>query len=258
MRRWQEALEIWRRQRVFFASDVLGSEGFYPNLPLMKSAHFCLLILTIWLALQQSYSKARHYFSGIDQTRADLVRLGEEIHRQKLIAAAALYERDLIQQEAAVVVRKNPTSADDYPARRLASVLTAGAIDPILVDTAASLFKEGKASFVKGEYSTSARRLESLIKAYPLSPYSLESYFLVAESHFQAKDYEKCVIYVEDMVRLFPESELTGYSMLRAASIYRERERLDDAAEIYRTVIGGFTQPELRKQAATLLKEIEL
>lgn len=224
----------------------------------MKSVHFCLLILTIWLALQQSYSKARHYFSGIDQTRAEVARLSDEIHRQKLVAAAALYERDLIQQEAAVAVRKNPLSTDDYPTRRLASVLTAGAIDPLLVDTAAGLFKEGKSSFIDGDYKSSAKRLESLIKTYPLSPYTLESYFLVAESYFQAKDHEKCVAYVEDMVRLFPESELTGYSMLRAASIYRDRERLDDAAELYRTVLGGFTQPELRKQAGTLLKEIEL
>ncbi len=60
------------------------------------------------------------------------------------------------------------------------------------------------------------------------------------------------------MIRLYPESELTGFALLRLAKIYEGRDRIEDAADIYRSVVSHFSQPELRRQAEIALKSVEL
>ena len=60
------------------------------------------------------------------------------------------------------------------------------------------------------------------------------------------------------MIRLYPESELTGFALLRLGKIYEGRDRIEDAAEIYRSVAFNFTQAELKRQAEASLKAVEL
>ena len=60
------------------------------------------------------------------------------------------------------------------------------------------------------------------------------------------------------MIRLYPDSELTGFALLRLGSIYERRDRIEDAAEIYRSIVAHFSQAELRGQAAAALKAVDL
>ena len=214
--------------------------------------------MVLLLGLMQLYSKARHHFSGLEQTRAELVRVQQELGRQRMVAELANFERELLRQEAATVVAKLDLKNQDYPTRQLASVLTVGSHESLSLDSGQLLMKRAKKDFSNGHFVKSAETLERLIQEFPTAPFSAEGYFLASESRFQLKDFEKCISLVEDMVKLFPENELTGYALLRAAAVFRKRERLDDAAEMYRIVLGSFADANLQKQAKTLLKEIEL
>ena len=60
------------------------------------------------------------------------------------------------------------------------------------------------------------------------------------------------------MIRLYPESELTGFSLLRLAKIYERRDRIEDAAEIYRSISQNFTQAELKRQAELSLRAVDI
>ena len=63
---------------------------------------------------------------------------------------------------------------------------------------------------------------------------------------------------VEEMIRLYPESELTGFALLRLGRIYEGRDRIEDAAEVYRSVVAHFPQGELKRQAEVSLKAVDL
>jgi TolA-binding protein len=97
-----------------------------------------------------------------------------------------------------------------------------------------------------------------LLKSFPDSIHGPEARFLLVEGYFQSNDYEACIEVVEQMIRLYPESELTGFSLLRLAKIYERRDRIEDAAEIYRSISQNFTQAELKRQAELSLRAVDI
>ena len=145
---------------------------------------------------------------------------------------------------------------EGYPLRQLASVVSQS--DSIQIERASSLFEKAKAAFRAKEFEESNGMLRELISKYPDSAHVVEANFLLAEGQYQLGDFDASVETIEKMIALFPESELTGFALLRLGRIFEKQDRLEDAADIYRAVSANFKQPEILRQAQTSLKAVAL
>lgn len=187
----------------------------------------------------------------------------EQVRREESLRADLAEDRlsDFKGQVAAVLPHElsQADAKNQYPLRQLASVVTQqGALQ---IERASGLLDNGKAKFRLGEFDESNSILYSLIAKYPESVHIAEAYFLLAEGQFQSKDYEASIATIEKMISLFPENELTGFALLRLGRIYEIQDRLEDASDIYKSVIANFKQPQwsdLQKQAQVSLEGVRL
>lgn len=145
---------------------------------------------------------------------------------------------------------------EGYPLRQLASVITSS--DSIQIERAGSLFEKAKKSFREKLFEESNAMLVELITKYPDSVHVVEAHFLLSEGHYQLGELESSVETIEKMISLFPDSELTGFALLRLGRVFEKQDRLEDAADVYRAVLSNFKQNEITKQAQVSLRAVAL
>ena len=187
----------------------------------------------------------------------------EQVRREESLRADLAEDRlNDFKGQVAVVLPQQLSQAEgknQYPLRQLASVVTEPS--PLLIERASGLLEKGKEKFRQGEFDESNSAFYHLIVKYPESVHIAEAYFLLAEGQFQSKDYEASIATIEKMISLFPENELTGFALLRLGRIYELQDRLEDASDIYKSVLANFKQPEwsdLQKQAQVSLEGVRL
>ncbi len=187
----------------------------------------------------------------------------EQVRREESLRADLAEDRlnDFKGQVAAVLPMQlvKPDAKNLYPLRQLASVVTDQT--DLQIERASGLLDRGKEKFRAGEFEESNLIFAQLIEKYPESMHIAEAHFLLAEGQFQSKDYESSIASIEKMIALFPENELTGFALLRLGRIYELQDRLEDASDIYKSVLANFTQPqwvELQKQAKVSLESVRL
>lgn len=166
--------------------------------------------------------------------------------------------RDFQAQVATVLpgALKGKTADEGYPLRQLASVVSKG--DSLNFERASSAFEKAKSEFREKHFEDTEALLQDLIERHPESTHVVEAHFLLAESQYQMGENEKAVGTIDTMISLFPESELTGFSLLRLGKIFEKQERLEDAADVYKAVLQNFKQPEIASQAQASLKAVAL
>lgn len=184
-------------------------------------------------------------------------RLAEANFRERLALEDNQETREVIAQNLPSLLKGLPENSKTYQMRTIASVVNSSS-KALKIERASSLLERAKEEFRAQNFRDSNARLESLLKSFPDSIHGPEARFLLVEGYYQSNDYEACIEVVEQMIRLYPESELTGFSLLRLAKIYERRDRIEDAAEIYRSISQNFTQIELRRQAEMSLKAVDI
>lgn len=209
------------------------------------------------MGLMQTYSFFRHHFSGVDELKQQVVKLEKEIEQERLKSHIAYYEAETIRQDmAALLPDKIKSKKDSYQIRGLASVLQIQ--EPIKFDSSKKVLSEGKELFANTRYNESIATFKKLIDQYPESSAVVEAYFLLAESYYQIQAVEDTIDTIETMVSLFPESELTGFALLRLSGIFIERNLSEDAQQVLFTVKHNFAfNPDLVLQAEKMLKKVE-
>lgn len=183
--------------------------------------------------------------------------LAEAKFHERLLVEDRLDSQNIIAQNIPSLLKGVPENSKSYELRTIASVVSPSSKD-LKIERASSLLESAKHEFRAKDYKNSNAKLEVLVRNYPNSLHGPEARFLLVEGYFQTLDYEACLNTVEQMIRLYPESELTGFSLLRMAKIYEKKDRLEDAADIYRSINDNFSQPELKRQAKLSLKAIDL
>ncbi len=228
----------------------------------MKTPVFLIFSTFLFAGFLQTYTYFRYKFSGVDELKAKVVRMEEEHQKSEMFRQLALYQLSEYQEQVAVLMPEAlKGKLDDtraYPLRNLASVMSAHDAEALQIERASSLMESGKTLFREGKYSESSEIFSRLIRNYPGSVHVIEAHFLLAEGEFQAKDYEATIDTIEAMISLFPDSDLTGFALLRLGKIFESQDRLEDAAEVYKSVLVSFQEAALQSQAKTLLKSVQL
>jgi TolA-binding protein len=121
-----------------------------------------------------------------------------------------------------------------------------------------TLSEKARAEFRKGDFNASAKSFAGIVQKFPASPQVIQAYFFWAESLYMSQQQQECLDVVDQMMTQFPDHELTGFIMLRMGQILQQRNRSEEAAEVYRAVGRSFaSNHELKVQTERLLKSIE-
>lgn len=182
----------------------------------------------------------KKHFSESKDLEHVVIRLEREVEVQKLKTA-------LVQTQ--VVDLKWELTAHDPNYRAPAS--DEG------INTSRLALAKAKEQFRERNWPRSIELLRSLIEQYPSSPYLVEAHFLLAESFYLSGLQEQCLDVIYSMMEMFPQSELTGYIMLRMGQIFNSRKRTIEAEEVYSAVTEQFPRsPALLEQAKVLSEQL--
>lgn len=228
----------------------------------MKKGVFLAYCLILGGLFTHVHLYARYKFSGIEQARARIDELQRDVERERFRAELASHELADYRGHVATLLpgalRDSKDNETRYRLRDLASVVQAQDGDRLALERATGVFEKAKERFRSGAFEESAELFVRLIENFPESRHVPEAHFLLAESRFQAKEYDLCLATIESMMALFPESELTGFALLRLGKIYEYQDRLEDAVEVYRAVLSSYRDQPLLTQARLSLKAVEL
>ena len=225
----------------------------------MRNSWFLVFILILFSGFLSFHGYLREQFAPSKNLRKQIAVLEEEKHRAELRSQLAYDQLAEFKSQVAVILPKadlQTPNESNYPLRQLASVVAAG--NPLVIERASSAFEKAKSEFRDKHFEDTSALLQDLIERHPESTHVIEAHFLLAESQYQMGENEKAVGTIETMISLFPESELTGFSLLRLGKIFEKEERLEDAADIYRSVLNNFQQTEITTQARAALKAVAL
>jgi TolA-binding protein len=210
----------------------------------------------IFAAITQSYLFFQNHFSGADILEKRVLALTNKLEEEKIRSYTSLYEANRIRQEVATLLPNRINDKSSYEVRKLASALQEQEVPQFKKPE--DILNKGKELFNQSKYNAAIATFRMLIDRFSESPDAIEAYFLLSESYFQIQSSEDCIDTVEQMVTLFPESELTGFAMLRLALIFQQRQLDEDALQVVQTVKNHFAyHQELREQSEKLLRDLK-
>lgn len=228
----------------------------------MRLSAFVCLILVMLLGWMQFYFKVRETFNGLSEYKEEIVKLKAGNEQERLEMALAQEQFLEFRQNVAAlmpdVLKEKGLGTEGYPYRNLASTISRSEGNQVREVIAKTLFERGKEYFRTKEYAKAKSIFKQVISKYSYTPYVTESYFLLAESHFQEGELEECTAVVQQMVELFPSHELTGFALIRLGRIYEMQNRNGEAIDIYKTVLRSYPQRDVASQAKASLKGVEL
>jgi TolA-binding protein len=219
---------------------------------------FCLILL---VGLVEANFYFKQYFNDSKDYLILNHNLAKRLEQEKLKTLLVQNQLHDLEQDVAgqiPVEKLKITSAAEYKLKQfgLAKRLPASAEKPELSSV---LMEKGKTDYRAEKYDRAIKDFREVLQKYPSSSQIIEAHFLLGESLFQAGRYDECLDTVYEMMNHFPQSEMTGYLMLRNAQILEARRRHGEAAEFYRVIIRSFKSNEaLRSQAEKLLKLSEV
>ena len=218
---------------------------------------FLITSLVITSILMWGFGVFQGHFSKAKEFTYQVQDLERKIENEKKKQDLLVYQlEDMRQNFAQVLTEKEQEKISKYDQsiKNWSSSLRAPASQ---IDLSGVYFERIKRTFKSGDYDKTIVLVKELLDKYPLSPYIIEVYFLKAESFFLKRDFKNCLDVIDQMITLFPDSELTGFIMLRMGQISEINNRTDEALEIYKTARDNFKSDSVQKQAQLLIQSLE-
>ena len=226
----------------------------------MKVHVYALFTLALATLILGGYSFLKDHFYDPSPYEHHIGRLEEQVRREKFKLEIARLESEEFRQSVATLLPNamKDESELNYPKRLLASVTQSQQADYYRTLQANTLFMKAKSFFRAKDYVSANPRFEKIIQEFSYSENLSEAYFLLSEGYYQLGQYEPCVRYIKEMVQLFPETELTGFALLRLGQVYEIQDRPGEALQLYKTVLRSFPQRGVASQASQMIRSVNL
>lgn len=232
----------------------------------MTLERFIVFILALTVGLVEVKAFFKTYFSEADALRDRVVQLDKRFRQENLRRELAAHQLAEFRQEVGRllpgVIDSKSQNNNSYNLRNLASIVlspTRNLRSEMAIERSEILFERAKKDFKNNQFGDATKIFIRIVEQFPDSVNAVEAYFLLAESQFRSDDLDGCVRTLNSMITLFPESQLTGYGLLRLGKIYEGQDRFEDAALIYRTIGHSFKEDQkLVDLARVSLKAVEL
>lgn len=228
----------------------------------MNTQFFVAYILILTIGFTSFYAEVREFYTPVKMYQNKISSLELKIKKERFEHLLTSYEFIDFRTHVATLlpekIKEKGPGEKSYQLRNLASVVQKSENDNISIIRGHRLFEDGKKFFRQKKYSEAVKAFSVLITRHSYSAHVPEALFLLAEASYVLRDYEDCNLYVNKLIDLFPDNELTGYAMIRLGKVFEEQQRFDNAIEIYQTVIKSFPKRNVASVANQSLKEVEL
>jgi tol-pal system protein YbgF len=216
-----------------------------------------LSLAVFWSAVFTFFQ--RHFDSGrLEKQHVAILerKLHAQLREEAKLAMNFNEYKDAIVA-AGVKINDRTKWTDDK--RMIASVMA----DPEFKPDPRPDFGDGKVReagklYAAGDYKRAGELLENFVETYPDHPKLPEAYYLLSESYFNTDQYEQSVKSIDFLVTHFPETEYAGYGLLRLGKIFERRERPEDAADTYKSIVEHFPKSNAAAMASKSLKDLNL
>ncbi len=209
----------------------------------------------------QAYWVVRQRHNGAPELVTEVNLLKEKLSREQFRRVLQAEQAHAFRQEVARLLpdtmKKVKETEKDYPIRNLASVVSSAQNESLQSMIAGTLFETGKALFRQGEYAKANRLFKKIIQEHGYSSQVIEAHFLSVEGDFLLGQMDEATETINQMVSLFPASELTGFALIRLGQILEGRDRYDEALQVYRTVLKTFPYRNVASAAQKHLRHME-
>lgn len=226
-----------------------------------KNGIFLVTILLALLFWQWAYFEIKGHYSGLTEAHSEIASLHEQMARVRVKNELTQYQFDLFKQQVAtripeVIDRLDPLRQKEN--RSLASVLQKPNEEYLTLAQFDTGIDEMKSLFENRKYPNVIRKGQMILEQNPISPSLVTVYFMLAESYFQVNEFDSCFNMAEQMISLFPEDPKTGYVLLRVGIFLKEKNRIEEAKNMFALVNKAFSKEKnLKFQSEKLLAGLE-
>lgn len=205
---------------------------------------------------QWSYLEFKNHFSGLSEAQSEIKKLQTQFQRANVQTELVQYQFDLFKQQIAKTI---PNVMKDLPpeaqsqSRGIASILKQPAQEFLIMAQIESSIDDLKKVFEKKQYQQVIRKGKHILDLHPVSDSLVSVYFMMAESYFQTNEFDQCLAMADFMTKLYPENEKTGYVLLRVGIFLKEKNRLEEAHNMFSLVSHAFAKEQTLKQQSEKL-----
>jgi len=225
-----------------------------------KNGIFLVTALITLLFWQWAYFEVKGHYNGLIEAEHEISSLREQMTRAKVKTELTQYQFDLFKQH---IVAKIPEVIDQVvplrqkEGRALASVLQKPNEEFLTLAQFDTSIEEMKFLFEERQFQTVIRKGKLLLEQNPISSSLPSVYFMLAESYFQVNQFDSCFNIAEQMISLFPDNPKTGYVMLRIGIFLKEKNRIEEAQNMFSLVHNAFAkEQDLKNQSEKLLADL--
>lgn len=221
----------------------------------MKKLWLPVTVLLLSLVMTQVYYSASLIFSGVDELELKSNKQQDIIARQQLELDLQQYKFQQYQvQVAKLLPNKINNDEASYGKRKLASLVRSS--ESLLGLDAEAIIAKANKFYNNGDCDKALPLYQNIKNNYSYSDRVVEAYLLSIDCYTRKGLENQAVSEIQNMTRLFPTSELTGYALIRFAQIQKAQSRIDSAKKTYLKVINNFPYPELAEQAREGLRGV--
>lgn len=119
-------------------------------------------------------------------------------------------------------------------------------------------YRDAFDTFQKGMFSEAAQKFLAYLNAYPKSPLSPNAYFWLGESFAMLKDYDKAILYFQELLDKFPKSDMAPKALLSQADAFANLKDKKSSMTILKKVIELYPKTEEAAIAERKLRNLNL
>ncbi len=201
--------------------------------------YWALIIGLVW-----SYGLFSSHFAAAPDAHFKLEKIEVELAELQKEKAKLAYQFEDFRQNAAIHWPEARKKDYRWPAS-------------ITVDLSTSLYEKGRRLFQEKKWDEALAIFNQLLSEYPYSKWVTEAQYYLCEVEFQVRDFKATADCVTQMVEMFPESELTGFQLMRLGQVHEINGQVGEASEIYQIVQSQFAEPILKRQSTESMKRLE-
>jgi TolA-binding protein len=108
--------------------------------------------------------------------------------------------------------------------------------------------------FEERQYKDVVKKGKNILALNPMSASLVLVYFMLAESYYQLNELDNCMEMAKVLTQQYPEHEKTGWVLLRVGLFLQEKNRVDEAQNMFTLVAYAFEQDKQLVEQAKKLK----
>lgn len=227
---------------------------------MLRNGSFLITALVTLFFWQWAFFSFDREFNGLSDAHREISQLKKTIERSNVRTEVVQWRFDLFKQE---IAKNAPSMMKAIPvenqpqARGLASVAQAAPEEFLMLAQFEASIDDLRGLFEKHRYKDVIRKAKNILELNPVSPSMVVVYFMLAEAYYQDHNLEECFSVAQQMIQLFPEEEKTGFVLLRVGLFLKEKNRLEEARNMFSLVNHAFSHSEeLRLKSEKMLASL--